>query len=95
MEVHVEAGRGDADLVGDLPDRGALVAVGDENALGRAQDFGATQVAVALGFAGRADGPGQGIGHGGAPLADKPVTDKEFGPGRNPRLYWTRRVDAP
>src|SRR6202012_5253796 len=52
LEVHVERGGRDPDLVGDLADRGALIALGDENALGRLQDFGAPEMAVALGLAG-------------------------------------------
>ena len=42
-EVHVERGRGDADLVGDLTDRRAFIAAFDEYPLG-----GALPVAVVV-----------------------------------------------
>jgi len=52
-EVHVERRRRDPDLVGDLADGGAFVAFGDENSLGRFQDFYAAKMPVALGFSRR------------------------------------------
>jgi hypothetical protein len=50
-EVHVEGGGRDPDLVGDLADGGAFVALDDEDALGRFEDLLAAKVAVALGLA--------------------------------------------
>lgn len=64
-EVHVERGRGDADLVRDLADCRALVAAVDEQAFGRLQDFAASGVALALRLARGTGGPlggGQGGG---------------------------------
>jgi hypothetical protein len=57
LEMHVEGGGGDADLIGDPADGGALIALGDEDALGGLQDLRASEVSVALGLAGgSADG---------------------------------------
>ena len=49
-------------LIGDLADGGAFIALGDEDALGRLEDLGQPQVAVALGLARRSAGRG-GAGH--------------------------------
>ena len=53
-EMHIEGGGGEPDLLGDLADGRALIAVGDEDPLGRIQDLAAAQVAGAAGFAGLA-----------------------------------------
>src|SRR5690606_21760516 len=50
-EMHVERRRGQAYLIGDLADRGAVVAAFDKDAFGRRQDLGPAFVPVSLGLA--------------------------------------------
>ena len=52
--MHIERRRRQTDLIGDLADRRAFIAMLDEDALRRRQNLGAPNMALALGLAGRA-----------------------------------------